>query len=469
MIKPEFWSHICRVAERLSKEDNIMVVSHHDADGITACAIMVDLLRKLGKDVEFMSIKQLDSVNIDKVRNSGRVVVFTDMGSGQLEMLMEHKDSIGNFYIIDHHPPAMNYELQVNPHFFGYDGGRDVSGAGLAYFVAKALGHEEMAPIAIVGAVGDMQDSDGELHSLNRIILEDAIKQGTLKVKHDLRLFGRQSRALPHMLMYASNPLLPGLTGNEASCIPFIENLGIELKRDNGERKTYVDLTFDERRKLMSALYILLLNAGIPEYIIQGMIGEVYTLLREEKRTELRDAKEFATVMNSCGRQEKSEVGVRVCLGDREREWKRARNILQQYRKKLRDGLEFLSIAEIKEMDNLYYFDATGKIDENIIGVIAGMGYGARKFLPDKPVLALAEDKDSQDMLKVSSRANWGLVRKGIHLGNAMHENSQRVGGEGGGHDIAAGARIPKKRRDEFLSLVDRMFREQVGKILTND
>jgi len=265
------------------------------------------------------------------------------------------------------------------------------------------------------------------------------------------------------MLMYASDPILPGLIGNEASCVSFIENLGIGLKRENGGRKSYVDLDIGERRKLTSALYILLLDAGIPEYIIQGMIGEVYTLLKEEKRTELRDAKEFATLLNSCGRQEVSEVGVKVCLGDRDEEWKKAKAILQQYRKKLREGLEFLSTLERKEMDNLYHFDAAGKIDENIIGVIAGMGYGARKFPPDKPVLALAEDKDSPDMLKVSARANRSLVRKGIHLGNAMHENSQLVGGEGGGHDIAAGARIPKERRDEFLGLVDKMFKEQLG------
>ncbi len=463
-MKQKFQEQINGVAKKLKEENNILVVSHHDADGITACAIMVDALRKLGKDVDFMAIKQLDSININKVENFGRTVVFTDMGSGQMEMLMEHKEKIGNFYVIDHHPPAMEYDKQVNPHFFGYDGGLDVSGAGLAYFVAKALGHEEMAHLAIVGAVGDMQDSDGKLHSLNRIILEDGIRQGTVKVKHDLRLFGRQSRALAQMLMYASDPILPGLVGNETSCVSFVENLGIGLKRENGEWKSYVDLDIEERRKLTSAMYMLLLDNGTPEYIIQGMIGEVFTLSKEEKGTELRDAKEFATLLNSCGRQEVSEVGVRVCLGDRDEGWKNAKDALQQYRRRLREGIEFLSGMEKEEMDNLYYFDASGKIDENIIGVIAGMGYGARKFRPNKPVLALAEDKDNEDMLKISSRANRRLVRRGLHLGNAMNDCSSAVGGEGGGHDIAAGARIPKERRDEFLALVDKMIKKQLNK-----
>jgi len=43
-----------------------------------------------------------------------------------------------------------------------------------------------MAHIAIVGAVGDMQDSDGEMRSLNRIIVDDAVGLGLLKVKKTL-------------------------------------------------------------------------------------------------------------------------------------------------------------------------------------------------------------------------------------------------------------------------------------------
>ena len=61
----------------------------------------------------------------------------------------------------------------------------------------------------------------------------------------------------------------------------------------------------------------------------------------------------------------------------------------------------------------------------------------------------------------MSSRANWGLVRSGIHLGNAMDECSRSVGGEGGGHDIAAGARIPKEKKQEFLNLVNKTFKKQ--------
>ncbi|MBN2014647.1 MAG: DHH family phosphoesterase [Candidatus Altiarchaeota archaeon] len=459
-MKKAFWDRIKRFSGDLSREDDLLVVSHHDADGITACAIMVDLFHKLGKEVDFLVLKQLDSTTIGKIVDADKTIVFTDMGSGQLTLLKENE--IEDFYVIDHHPPEEKHERQINPHFYGYDGGRDVSGAGMTYFVAKALGHEENAHIALVGAVGDMQDSEGRLHSLNRIILDDGVTQGTLKVKHDLRLFGRQSRPLNHMLAYASDPFLPGLTGNPENCIAFLQNLGMELTREKGDLKSYVDLTFKERKKLATALYILLLDANVPEFVIQDMVGEVYTLLKEEKGTELRDGKEFATVLNACGRQEQPEIGVEVCLGDRDEYWRTARGILQDHRRMLREGIEYLKGMGTERMRNFDYFDSRGAITENIIGVVAGMAYGARILDPRKPVLAFAEDRDDPSFLKVSARANWSLVRRGIHLGNAMRECSKPFGGDGGGHDIAAGARVPRDRRDEFLRCVDEIFEKQL-------
>ncbi|HHQ44535.1 MAG TPA: DHH family phosphoesterase [Candidatus Altiarchaeales archaeon] len=458
----ELESHIKEFNKKLLQEEDVLVVSHHDADGITSCAITVDLLRNREINTEYKCIKQLDSVTIGEIEEYGsRTLVFTDMGSGQLPLLAEH--NMKDFYVIDHHPPAEKYSLQVNPHDFGYDGGSEVSGAGMAYFVAKTAQHMDMAHLAVVGAVGDMQDSDGELKSLNRILLQDGENQGTILVEKDLRMFGRQSRSLIQMLAYSSEPILPEITGSQQAAAQFIENAGIDLK-DNGNYRNYVELDRGEREKLASAIYMHLLDYNMPEYIIQSMVGEVYTLAKEEFKSELRDAKEYATVLNACGRQEKSELGVEVCLGDRGVGWHKAKNMLESHRRNLREGIEFLREQGTTEMKNFYYFDGGDKIKESIIGVIAGMAYGARIIPPDKPVLAFAQDRDDEDMLKVSGRANKALLRRGIHLGEALRETSKLFGGEGGGHDIAAGARFPKQRQDEFLQKIDEKFAKQLGK-----
>ncbi len=458
-INEEFWEDLSKFSEQLRKEEDVLVVSHHDADGITACAILIDLFNFLGIKAEHKISKQLDSTTINEIKDLKKTVVFSDMGSGQLPLLIE---SGMDFHVIDHHTPHDKHERQINPHFYGYDGGSDVSGAGMAYLVAKSLGREDMAHVALVGAVGDMQDSDGRLHSLNRVIMDDAVRQGTLKVENDLRLFGRQSRPVHLMLTYASDPVIPGLTGNQQACLDFLKSHRISPVRADNSFRNYVDLSPDERRELVSALYVWLLDYNVPEYIIQGMVGEVYTLLGEEERTELRDAKEFATLMNACGRQESPEVGLKVCLGDRGKGWEEARELLQRHREMLKEGIRILSERGVEEHAFLYWFDSEGVIGERVIGVVAGMAYGARIIPPSKPILAFADDVDEEGWMKVSARANWGLIRQGIHLGKAMREGAALVEGEGGGHDIAAGAKIPKDRRDDFILQVNEIFRKQL-------
>jgi len=58
-------------------------------------------------------------------------------------------------------------------------------------------------------------------------------------------------------------------------------------------------------------------------------------------------------------------------------------------------------------------------------------------------------------MKKVSARANLDLVKKGVNLGDLMREGCKIVGGEGGGHSIAAGARIPKEGVEKFMEILD--------------
>jgi RecJ-like exonuclease len=44
-----------------------------------------------------------------------------------------------------------------------------------------------------------------------------------------------------------------------------------------------------------------------------------------------------------------------------------------------------------------------------------------------------------------------------------MREASREVGGNGGGHDVAAGATIPAGREHEFVEHADRIVGEQLS------
>jgi len=164
--------------------------------------------------------------------------------------------------------------------FFGYDGGLDVSGAGMAYLVSKAAGKTDMAHVAGGWCVWGTSDGNGGLCSLNRLVLDDAVRQGLVLVENDLRLFGRQSRALPQMLAYSSRARAAGTVRNHVSSAEFSRPTN-RAEEFCGGWRSYVELDRATGEAHLS-LYIHLLDNNSPEFIIQGMVGEVYTLVKEE-------------------------------------------------------------------------------------------------------------------------------------------------------------------------------------------
>ena len=417
-----------------------LVVHHYDCDGITSGAIVAGSLEKMGKPCRVQSVRKLDAEFLASIAHEPEVI-FVDLGSGTKEV----ESLPGNVVIIDHHQQKSNAHLQANPHEFGFDGGTDISAAGCAYFVFK-----EFVELGVVGAIGDVQ---APLRSLNALMLSDAVSQGAISVEKDILLFGRNSRPLRQFLLYADEPYLPGITGQEDACDALLQELGIEQKQKgaagapsqgNGDKwRTYSDLSFNERRALVSSLAKLVAMRSSPE-ASQRLVGDTYNLLRMPAGTLLRDASEFSTLLNACGRNDRPELGVSVCL-QRAGAYDEAQSLLAEHRKNLRAGIEFAS-KNTTDVGKFLLLDARGVIPDSIIGVVAGMLFaGSRK----KPILALSLEAPGK--IKLSTRGTRTLVEAGLNLGKILSECCAQVGGVGGGHNIAAGASIPEERLDDFL------------------
>ncbi len=437
------------IAEEIKKRDDFVIVNHHDADGLCAGAIIAKALEREGKKFKNITTKQLYSETIKEIKNSGENYVFVDFGSGQMDLLEEFLD---NYFVIDHHQPVKSaYLFHSNPFLFGFDGGNEISGAGMTYFVAKEMNekNKDLSALAIVGAVGDMQDYSGELKGLNRKILEDSIEAGLIKKENDLRLYGKISRPLTQFLSFSSNPVFPGLAANEKASTEFILENGIALK-EKEKWRTYSDLSQEEKKKFTSALIMHLIEQGFSEIKAQRIIGETYTLLKENPKSPLRDSKEFATLLNSCGRHGQPEIGLKVCMGDRINAYQNAMELLLEHRRQLRAGIEWVHKQGVQEEKSFYFFDAGENIKEEIVGIIAGMLYGSNLISQNKPIIAFAQQ--NKELIKVSARATDDLIRKGLNLGKILRETCKELGeaAEGGGHKIAAGCRINSWQQKNF-------------------
>ncbi len=272
------------ILETTQKDGFIHCFSHLDADGVAAAGVIGKALYRLDAKFRIRITQQLDEKIIGEiVADKPQLVIFTDFGSGSLDLL---NMKIPNFkvLILDHHQlngTAANPNfVQVNPHLFGIDGATDVSGSGVAYFVAKAVNRAnvDLAPVALVGALGDMQDKyeQRSLCCLNEIIVDDAVAAGLLKVEKDLTFFGRETRPIHRTLATTTNPFIPGLSGEEDKALAFLASLDIPIKQ--GEKwRALRDLTEDEKRRLCSALADHLLSKGL-HMEGESLIGYIYIL-----------------------------------------------------------------------------------------------------------------------------------------------------------------------------------------------
>jgi single-stranded-DNA-specific exonuclease len=146
-------------------------------------------------------------------------------------------------------------------------------------------------------------------------------------------------------------------------------------------------------------------------------------------------------------------------MGDRDSVLAEAKVLLNQHRQNLVNGLKFVGEQGLTTLRSIQYFDAGDAILDTIVGIVAGMCFQMADR--SRPILAFARTPEGS--LKVSARGTQDLVRSGLDLAEAMSAAAKKVGGVGGGHNIAAGATIPRDAKDVFLALVDLEVRGQTG------
>lgn len=455
------------IRETVEEDGLIHVFSHLDADGVAAAGIIGKALARLNARFRIRITQWIEEKIIEVLSDKPQLIVFSDLGSGYVDLL---KEKLGGFKIVilDHHQivgEGTDDFVHVNPHLHGIDGARDISGAGVAYFVAKAIdkANVDSAPVAIVGALGDMQDKYDQrmLGGLNEKIVEDAVQSGSLTVEKDLIFFGRETRPIHRMLASTTSPFIPGISGEEDKSLAFLANLDIKPRTDDDKWRALRDLSDEEKKRLCSALADHLLSKGL-RLEVTNLIGHVYILNREEPWTPLRDGREFAVLLNGTGRMDKSGLGVAVCMGDRADAFEAATKVLDDYRRSINKYLGWVmeKPERMRELENIYVVYGENFIDDKIVGAISSILASALPN-PEKPLIAFA-NVEEQGLAKISARTVDMIVAKGVNLGDIMQAAAERCDGKGGGHNVAAGAQVPLEKIDDFIGIVNELIGQKL-------
>ena len=446
-----------KVSDCIKSGRNISVITHLDCDGITSGSIVTKSLIRSGAKCTVRTVNEFNKNLVDRMKNDSREFhIITDLGGGFAKELDAGLDD--NWIVVDHHQiPDEEFDNQrvINAWKYDIDGGLEVSAGGMAYLVSKALHKEntDLAWIAVVAALGDRQDQ-GEKKSFSGINLDiasDAKKNGQVEIDLDILLVGRETRPLPDALAFTSHPFIEGLTWNRDACLSLLNSSGIKLK-DGSRWRVPAELTEDEKRTLLQTISKFTTSKNATE-IMDELVGYTYTLSGEDKRSFLRDAREFSTMLNSCGRIRKAGVGIAVCMGDRTKMLEEGENILLEYRTLLRTYMNALSSERWRVVDNGKYVmvDGEGLVSENMTGAVSSLLGGSQKNT-GKIIILRTNGEDGT--IKFSSRKSTGCKSE-VNLGLIMRSCATKVSGVGGGHNAAAGARITKDKLDEFLGCLE--------------
>ena len=464
------------INETAQKDGFISCFSHLDADGVAAAGVISKMLSRLGARYRIRVMQWVDEKIISEVTaDKPQLVIMTDFGSGYLDLLNE-KIPNNKIVILDHHQITGKQDnpnfTMLNPHIYAIDGAIEVSGSGVAYFAARAVNpaNVDCAPIALIGALGDMQDKyEGRsLKGLNEIIVNDAISAGLLKVEKDLTFFGRETRPIHRMISSTTNPFIPGLSGLETESLNFVTNLGFPLKQGD-KLRSLCDLNQDERKILCSALANYLLSKGL-HTLVDSLIGNVYILVKEAPNTALRDGREFSVLLNSTGRMDRPSLGIAICMGDRKSALEDANKLLEDYRKNINKYLVWVAEKpdRLRELENIYVIYGESYINEKIIGTVSSILVStlANNL---KPLLAFANIEEEK-AAKFSGRTTEAALMKGVNLGDVMRIASEANAGKGGGHNIAAGSQVPLDKVEAFIKMADELVGRQLkGEKLASD
>lgn len=440
IIDPEFYKLLKEGARRILENKYVRVLAHFDGDGGSAAIILTTALRREGIKFHLGFIKSLEGNSfrqrIQEYPDTFTIVV--DAGSDQARFIEESE----NVVILDHHFFQENSfkGLNINARQFGIDGTRGACGSTMGFVMALAMNEKnaDLLPFLMSGVIADKQDIGG-LIELNKTLFDHY--GNSYKSTHTLNFEGAN---LLDGITYSTDPFFMDLSGKPDNVKAALEELEID------HQKSIFGMTEDEKRKLTEFLAARLLYQNSGSEAIKYL---------ETDLIQFEDlgftSKEISSIVDGNAKVGMNSVPVIYFLGDASQKedmvnnWRIFKTKLIEY--------AYRAFKEVFEEDNVRYFYAP---ESEMAGAISGilMLYLVKQ---DRPLIGFNVGTNDT---KVSSRGSRRQVQKGLNLSLVMRESAKEVGGSGGGHDIAAGAVIPRGKEKQFVEAANRLIGDQLGR-----
>lgn len=441
ILSSDFISILNKGANFFRSFDYFRILAHYDGDGTSSAIILTNLMKRYNKKFHLGFIKELsqDGFSNRYLEESSVPTIFVDCGSDQLRFLPEESK---NVLVLDHHFYSVSPEwaININARDYGIDGTREACGATMAFIFSVFIdeSNSNLLPFMISGCISDKQDMGG-FRGVNKALIEAYGK--TMEKKKGLNLHGEN---ITDSIVFSLDPFFKDLSGSNNAVNNLLNELGIDGK------KKVDDLTGEEKRKL--GLYLAYKLAA------QGCQSEAMSYLENEEYFFENgfSSNELSILIDANGKNGENAIPVEYFLGN-----KSLKNSLIENKKIYQTRLIDYVMRSYKSLEtekNLQFFYAPGS---EMAGAISGI---LMLYLADqtRPIIGF---NAGDNFTLISSRGTRKMVEKGLNLSLIMKECTAKVGGNGGGHDIAAGGSIPRGTERQFIELADEMIGKQLENI----
>ena len=441
------------------------IMTHQDADSLIAASIICMALLRLGAKCVIRVISDTTAAVIEQMKSEAYdFYIICELGSGLGGVLNEA--FADKWIIIDHHEPLKEDLAEgrgkhiLNAFKYGIDGRSEVSSGGLAFIIATQIEKRnwDLSPIALVSAISDRQDQGNKRSfvGINSEIMKIAQSHGLISVNSDLMFNGRDTKPLHEALASTPYPYIHGITWNIENAYSVIKNSGVEMKED-GRWRVLAEMQRQEKDMILDAVvkFVVASSKYDTANLVQNLEGNTYTLLEEDLRSQLRDAREFSTMLNACGSTGRGSVAVGICMGDREVSLNEGEQIVKTHQTSLAKCISTILAEKWRTIDDgrTIFVNAENAIAEDMLTSASYLLSGSP--ICDRMMFVWTTSRDG--MHKFSCR-KCDCCKSRLNLSLIVRRCAEAVGGIGYGDAEAAVCKIPPDRLEVFVSNVKRII-----------
>ncbi len=432
--------------------NNVIAISHNDADGISSLQIIQNLLHKMNLNYDYFiynrSVSWTNYLSgiLPKAPNNKTALIFTDVGSNLAELIPIIKKRKEDFYILDHHEVDGDIDFDmlpdnlffVNPTIFGFDGLDHISGATLAYMFAKKINFATIKQgwLAVIGIAGDSLKSMDKLQSFNKEIYQELVDEEVIYDEEGLILFGSMHDSIKNGLKFSILPFLNGYGGeNDQKIKSFLNKLQIN------PNKKVVDLDKTEIQKIIDNTN---LNIG-------------HFALIPQKQGLLKFVFEHALLLNILSFK---NISAALSIIQQRTITRYAKEIYFEYVSGLVKNMKILSndLPRYETQKAIFIDAGNSQIPPSNWSDTASFTTVNGLLKPNKMLFLGGFEKKSQ-MVKLSIRCSRTYLENNeLGVNKVISVIKKNLGGTGGGHKLAGGIRLSlpsfnilKQKADELI------------------